>query len=68
MFISSSQPTSTEKTDNAASDVEKLLPNLLTVVDLMGLLGLEKLDNEEISDDKEVKKEQNKGLNQSKEN
>ena len=70
MLISSSQPTSTEKTAINSADVEKLLPNLLSVVDLTGLLGLEKGDTKDIGVDKEsdsVTKARNKGVNQLKE-
>ena len=70
MLISSSQPTSTEKTAINSTDVEKLLPNLLSVVDLTGLLGLEKGDTKDIVVDKEansVTKAGNKGVNQLKE-
>ena len=71
MFICSSQPSSTEKTDIAAADIEKLLPTLLSVVDLKGLLGLAKGNNKDISEDKEVpslEKAQHKGVNQLKRN
>ena len=47
MLISSSQPTRTEKTAINSTDAEKLLPNLLSVVDLTGLLGLEKGDTKD---------------------
>ena len=70
MLISSSQPTSTEKPVINSADVEKLLPNLLSVVDLTGLLGLEKGDTKDIRVDKEsdsVTKAGNKGVNQLKE-
>ena len=66
MFISGSQPTTTEKLDIDVEDVEKLLPTLLSVVDLQGLLGLENDDNKNIFDDKEeqsVEKSQNEGVN-----
>ena len=66
MIISSSQPTTTEKTVISDADVEMLLPKLLSVVNLQGLLGLEKGDKEDIFDDKEkqlLEKEQNKGVN-----
>ena len=67
MLISSSQPTSTEKTAINSAHVEKLLPNLLSVVDLTGLPRLEKGDTKDIAVDKEVHsvtKARNKGVNQ----
>ena len=71
LFICSTQPTSTENTVIAAADIEKLLPTLLSVVDLKGLLGLAKGNNKDISEDKEVpslEKAQHKGVNQLKRN